>query len=224
MEKIAYLPALKVQNTLAREHLDELKTKGTSSIENILLFCEHSPVFTIGIRNKSIDSKERKRLEDLGAEFHFTNRGGLLTFHGPGQLVCYPILNLNCFKKSLRWYVASLENTLIETCKRFDVQAATTCDTGVWVKDKKIAAIGVHTNRWITTHGIALNCNNDLGWFEHFTPCGIEGKGVTSLSKETSQNIEPQGTIPAFIDSFQNVFDCAVVFEDSKDVRTNDSL
>ena len=142
LTKIAYLPALKVQNAIARQHLDELKAKGTSSVENTLLFFEHSPVFTIGIRNKSIDSKERKRLEDLGAEFHFTNRGGLLTFHGPGQLVCYPILNLDCFKKSLRWYVASLENTLIETCKRFDVQAATTCDTGVWVKNNKIAAIG----------------------------------------------------------------------------------
>lgn len=142
LEKIAYLPALKVQTALARQHLDELKAKGTSNVKNMLLFCEHSPVFTIGIRNKSIDAKERKRLEDLGAEFHFANRGGLLTFHGPGQLVCYPILNLDCFKKSLRWYVASLENVLIETCKRFDVQAATTCDTGVWVKDNKIAAIG----------------------------------------------------------------------------------
>jgi len=83
---------------------------------------------------------------------------------------------------------------------------------------------GVHTSRWITTHGIALNCNNDLSWFEHFTPCGIEGKGVTSLSKETNQNIEPLGTIPAFIESFQNVFDCTVVLEDSKDVGINSSL
>lgn len=83
---------------------------------------------------------------------------------------------------------------------------------------------GVHTSRWITTHGIALNCNNDLGWFERFTPCGIKGKGVTSLSKETNQNIEPQGAIPAFIESFQNVFDCTVVSEDSRDVRINDCL
>lgn len=142
LEKLAYLPALEVQTAIARHHLDELKAKGTSSVKNVLLFYEHSPVFTIGIRNKSVDPNEKKRLEDLGAEFHFTNRGGLMTFHGPGQLVCYPILNLACFKKSLRWYVASLENTLIETCKRFDVKASTTCDTGVWVKDKKIAAIG----------------------------------------------------------------------------------
>lgn len=142
LEKLAYLPALKIQTAIARQHLEDLKANGASSVKNILLFYEHSPVFTIGIRKKSVDAKEKKRLEDLGAEFHYTNRGGLLTFHGPGQLVCYPVLNLACFKKSLRWYVASLEKTLVETCKRFGVQATTTCDTGVWVKDNKIAAIG----------------------------------------------------------------------------------
>ena len=142
LEKIAYLPALQVQNAIARQHLDDIKANGTSHLKNILLFYEHYPVFTIGIRNKSVDSKERERLESLGAEFHFTNRGGLLTFHGPGQLVCYPVLNLARFKTSLRWYVASLEKTLVETCKGFNVEASTTCDTGVWVKDNKIAAIG----------------------------------------------------------------------------------
>lgn len=142
LEKIAYLPALEVQNAIKRRHLDEIRAKGTSAVRNFLLFYEHHPVFTIGIRNKSVNSKEKERLESLGAEFHYTNRGGLLTFHGPGQLVCYPVLNLTCFKTSLRWYVAALERTLVETCKRFSVEATTTCDTGVWVNDKKIAAIG----------------------------------------------------------------------------------
>lgn len=141
-EKIAYLPALEAQNAIARQHLNDIKAKGTSYVKNFLLFYEHHPVFTIGIRNKSVDLKEKERLQNLGAEFHYTNRGGLLTFHGPGQLVCYPVLNLGCFKKSLTWYVASLEKTLVETCKRFSVEATTTCDTGVWVKDNKIAAIG----------------------------------------------------------------------------------
>ena len=81
--------------------------------------------------------------------------------------------------------------------------------------------IGVHTSRWITTHGIALNCNIDLSWFEHFTPCGIVGKGVTSLTKETKQNIQPQETIPAFVESFQDVFDCTVMWDNSKDLRMN---
>ena len=142
LQKMSYLPALEVQTSIARQHLDDIKAKGTSEATNTLLFFEHHPVFTIGIRNKNLDWKERERLENLGAEFHPTNRGGLMTFHGPGQLVCYPILDLTRFKKSLRWYVCSLEKTLIETCKRFNVVATTTCDTGVWVKDNKIAAIG----------------------------------------------------------------------------------
>ena len=142
LQKLAYLPALEIQNALAERHLKELRTKGTSDERNVLLFYEHYPVFTIGIRKKSVDLIEKERLESLGAEFHYTNRGGLLTFHGPGQLVCYPVLNLACFKKSLKWYVSSLERTLVETCKRFNVEASTTCDTGVWVKDKKVAAIG----------------------------------------------------------------------------------
>ena len=137
--RIAYLPALEAQNAMARRHLDGVKAK---NVKNMLLFCEHFPVFTTGIRNKTVDSREKARLEKLGAEFHYTNRGGLVTFHGPGQLLCYPVLNLACFKKSVRWYVACLEKTLVETCGRLDVDATTTCDTGVWVKNNKIAAIG----------------------------------------------------------------------------------
>ena len=83
---------------------------------------------------------------------------------------------------------------------------------------------GVRSSRWITTHGIALNCDIDLSWFEHFIPCGLEGKGVTSLSKETKQTIQPQDTIPAFIESFQNVFDCTVVLDNGKDLRTDGVL
>lgn len=223
LEKLGFLPALEVQNAIARQHLEKIKVKETSSAKNVLLFYEHTPVFTVGIRKKSVDAKEKMRLEDLGAEFHYTNRGGLVTFHGPGQLVCYPVLNLACFKKSLRWYVASLEKTLIETCKRFGVHAETTCDTGVWVKDNKIAAIGVHAGHWITTHGIALNCNIDLSWFEQFTPCGIIGKGVTSLTRETNQVVQTKDAIEPFIESFEDVFDCTVVWDDEEDLKMNGS-
>ncbi|KAJ7384242.1 Putative lipoyltransferase 2, mitochondrial [Desmophyllum pertusum] len=200
-------------NAIARQHLDELKAKGTSSAKSILLFYEHYPVFTIGIRNKSVDSAEKKRLEDLGAEFHFTNRGGLLTFHGPGQLVLLSSFEPGLFKKSLRWYVASLEKTLVETCKSL-----------MCLQALRATLECVRSSRWITTHGIALNCDIDLSWFEHFIPCGLEGKGVTSLSKETKQTIQPQDTIPAFIESFQNVFDCTVVSDNGKDLRTDGVL
>lgn len=85
---------------------------------------------------------EEYRLKNLGAEFHRTNRGGLITFHGPGQLVVYPVLNLNHFRPSMKWYIATLEQTIINTCRRFGIQAQTTTDTGVWVEDRKIASIG----------------------------------------------------------------------------------
>ena len=140
--RIAYLPCLSIQNDTAREHLEYLASRRLNPSRNTLLFCEHNPVYTIGIRNKSVTDEEKFRLRALGAEFHHTNRGGLITFHGPGQLVCYPILNLACFKKSVRWYVARLEETLIATCKTFGVEARTTADTGVWVGNNKIAAIG----------------------------------------------------------------------------------
>lgn len=105
------------------------------------MICEHNPVYTIGIRD-SIKKDEIEKLKNLGAEFYATKRGGLITFHGPGQLVCYPILNLTDFRKSIRWYVAKLEETLISTCRLYGVKAKVTCDTGVWVEDRKIAAIG----------------------------------------------------------------------------------
>ena len=168
LEKLGFLPALEVQNAIARQHLEKIKVKETSSAKNVLLFYEHTPVFTVGIRKKSVDAKEKRRLEDLGAEFHYTNRGGLVTFHGPGQLVCYPVLNLACFKKSLRWYVASLEKTLIETCKRFGVHAETTCDTGVWVKDNKIAAIGENRK----AHGLLWDKLEDVKEPAHFPQRG----------------------------------------------------
>lgn len=168
LEKLGFLPALEVQNAIARQHLEKVKVKETSSAKNVLLFYEHTPVFTVGIRKKSVDAKEKRRLEDLGAEFHYTNRGGLVTFHGRGQLVCYPVLNLACFKKSLRWYVASLEKTLIETCKRFGVHAETTCDTGVWVKDNKIAAIGENRK----AHGLLCDKLEDVKEPAHFPQSG----------------------------------------------------
>uniref|UniRef100_A0A8C1II11 lipoyl(octanoyl) transferase n=1 Tax=Cyprinus carpio TaxID=7962 RepID=A0A8C1II11_CYPCA len=110
------------------------------------------------------------------------SRGGLITFHGPGQLVCYPVLNLGCFRKSVRWYVCELERTVIKTCGQFGIEASTSPDTGVWAGDNKICAIGIHCGRYITSHGLALNCNTDMSWFDNIVPCGIMGKGVTSLS------------------------------------------
>ena len=139
--KVNYLEGLAVQTTLLKQHLDHMKDKISVKPRNTLLLCEHYPVYTEGIRN-NVSQDDKNRLQSLGAEFYSTRRGGLITFHGPGQLVCYPILNLGDFRKSIRWYIERLEETLVKTCQRYGVDAGVTCDTGVWVEEKKIAAIG----------------------------------------------------------------------------------
>ncbi|XP_041919601.1 putative lipoyltransferase 2, mitochondrial [Alosa sapidissima] len=206
--RISYGQALQVQQKHVRQHLDK-----TSDVPNTLLLCEHHPVYTIGIRQAPYPPEEEERLKGLGAEFFRTNRGGLITFHGPGQLVCYPILNLGCFKKSVRWYVCELEKTVIGLCGKFGLKAATSPDTGVWVGDNKICAIGIHCGRYITSHGIALNCNTEMNWFDNIVPCGIVGKGVTSLSLELSRDVTAAEATPYLLESFSERFNCHVLPE-----------
>ncbi|XP_001359595.3 putative lipoyltransferase 2, mitochondrial [Drosophila pseudoobscura] len=204
----SYASGLKLQQLLAKstQNLGEF-----AEFRNYIVLQEHDPVYTIGIRSKSYTKDDEDRLRKLGAEFHRTDRGGLITFHGPGQLVAYPILHLRQFKPSIRWYVAALERTVIETCRQLGIPGATTTqDTGIWVGDHKICAIGVHGSRYVTTHGIGLNCCTDLKWFEHIIPCGIEGKGVTSLTKELGRHIGIPEASTAFLSSFANIFDCRV--------------
>lgn len=200
---LPYKKSLTLQKNLSQHVLN-------GHYSNILIITEHPPVYTIGIRTKQYSIHDEDRLRKLGAEFHKTNRGGLITFHGPGQLVAYPIINLKNFQPSMKWYVCHIEKTVIDLCKRYEIEARTTSDTGVWVKDRKICAIGVHGSRYVTTHGLALNCNTDLNWFEHIVPCGIPGKGVTSISEEVSKNVTVDAVVPNFIKSFSEIFDAEV--------------
>ncbi|KAI8429743.1 hypothetical protein MSG28_000296 [Choristoneura fumiferana] len=198
--------ALKIQGALARKHLDALM-KGQDANWDTILLVEHKPVYTVGIRDET-PKDETLRLRSLGAEFRKTNRGGLITFHGPGQLVAYPIINLKHFKTSVKWYVTSLEETVINMCEEFGLKANRSPYTGVWIDDNKVAAIGIHASRYVTTHGISLNCDNDLSWFDHIDPCGIDDKGVTSLSKETGVNCTIEKITPLFLKNFSKVFGC----------------
>ena len=127
---------------------DRLDISGLEEVkgQNVVLFVEHDPVYTVGIRRKGYTDDDRDRLKTLGAEYVETNRGGLVTFHGPGQLVAYPIIYLKDFHLGLRQYIDNLERTIVETCSAFGVRAGTTSDTGVWIDDKKIAAIGRHVD------------------------------------------------------------------------------
>lgn len=149
--RMSYGTAVRIMTDMAKKKLLSSTNKNKIEAPDTLLMVEHNPVYTIGTRssvylgqNSSNDEKIDQRLKRLGAEFYVTNRGGLITFHGPGQLVCYPILNLRHYKPSVRWYINLLEQVVIETCKEFSISVGRTEDIGVWIGDRKIAAIGNH--------------------------------------------------------------------------------
>ena len=166
--------------------------------EHHLLFVEHPHVLTLG---KSGDAKHvvasPERLSQLGVEYHEINRGGDITYHGPGQLVAYPILDLDQFRTDIGWYLRQLEEAVIRTCSDWGVTAGRVEGlTGVWIDPeaglaaRKICAIGVKCSRWVTMHGLAFNLNTDLDFFNLIVPCGITDRGVTSLSKESSREVK----------------------------------
>ena len=176
---VAYLPTWELQDELAEQ-------RRTRRIGDRLLLVEHFPVYTIGRGgDESNLLASPERLREIGAEFHRVDRGGDITFHGPGQLVAYPIVELRD-PLDLRRYVRSLEAAVIATASAFGVSAERLDGlTGVWVEGtRKLAAIGVRVRRGVTTHGLALNVNTDLRWFAEMIPCGIADKEVTSLARE----------------------------------------
>ena len=146
-----------------------------------IIFVEHDSVYTFG---KNSDKSNLLVSKDSKIKIYETERGGEITYHGPGQIVCYPILNLKNFKQSVTWYMRALEEVIIETLKLFNIKASRKNGlTGVWVKDEKIGAQGVRMTKWVTMHGFALNVNTDLRFFNDIIPCGIKDFGVTSIEK-----------------------------------------
>ncbi|KAI9218575.1 hypothetical protein BC828DRAFT_388216 [Blastocladiella britannica] len=186
----ATVRALQAQGPAAVESGPEFSNRG--AVPNVMYLLQHAPVYTAGRRIKGTDATEGNRLRDLGAEYYEVQRGGETTYHGPGQLIGYPILNLKSLSLSVRCYVSLLERGLIRACHDgFGLTDATTSPhTGVWCGDNKIAALGVHVSRYVTIHGFALNVTCEpLPWFEHIVPCGIVGKGVTSVAKELERRM-----------------------------------
>ena len=159
------------------------------NIEDTLILVEHDPVYTLG-KNANEDHLLQSR--DESVDVFNIERGGDITFHGPGQLVGYPILDLSNYKKSVSWYMRTLEQVLIDTLIEFKIIAQRNEGlTGVWVGDEKIAALGVRISRWVTMHGFALNVNPDLSFYDGIIPCGIFDHGVTSMEQllgETQNN------------------------------------
>lgn len=196
-----------------------IKSRGNS-----LILVEHEPVYTVGIRSKDYNdnyvSKLKSKLAEhrLKADFVKTNRGGLITFHGPGQLVAYPIIYLGDFSKtiqnrSVKVYVRLLESTIIDTLASVGITNAHTLNEypGVWLNrgESKIAFIGITCKRYVTMHGVSINCDCDLSWFDHIISCGIENKPITSIKHQpTASTCTVDHIAEAFCKSFSRHFDC----------------
>jgi len=176
--------------------LEMLKKRYENQITDTLIIVEHPPVFTIGSsgsRDNIMVSGDF--LRETGIAVYNTNRGGDITYHGPGQIVGYPILNLKEHKKDLHWLLRQYEEVFIRLLKEYNIKAARIKGlTGVWVGNEKITAIGVGVRRWISYHGFAFNVNPELEHFSYIIPCGITDRGVTSLSKllDSKQNLTEQ--------------------------------
>lgn len=179
---IAYAEAWELQRQL-------VAARKCDAIPNVLLLCEHPHVITLGRNGKRDHLRASERLlRQMNVQFHATDRGGDITYHGPGQIVGYPILDLTGIRRDVVWYVRQLEEAMIRATADFGIAAARKAGmTGVWVAsaagDEKLAAIGVHISRWVTSHGFAYNVSTDLRYFDLIVPCGIADKRPTSLER-----------------------------------------
>ncbi len=179
------------QNLEIKKQNRDLPSDQQRITNNHLIFCEHPHVYTLG---KSGDEKnlliKKEDLHTIQASYHAINRGGDITYHGPGQLVVYPVIDLENFFTDIHQYMRLLEEAVIQTLQEFQISAGRIKGlTGVWIDfengaPRKICALGVKTSRWVTMHGLAFNVNTDLNYFNHIVPCGIDDKAVTSLQKE----------------------------------------
>jgi lipoyl(octanoyl) transferase len=191
----------------------------TGAIEDVLLLCEHPHVITLGRNGKREHLLASEQvLRQKGVEFHSSDRGGDITYHGPGQLVGYPILNLGAIRKDVGWYVRMLEETMIRATAEFGISAERVeGKTGIWVREtsdsnaaslieEKLGAIGVHISRWVTSHGFAYNVSTDLRNFDLIVPCGIAGRKATSLEKLLGRAVTRKEAVQPMVGNFGEVF------------------
>ena len=220
--KLSYKPTWDLQEQKLQKIVDLKKSNRAAQVAvptpNYLYWVEHPPVITLG---KSGLSKHlllnEQELTDKGIEFFTTNRGGDITFHGPGQLVGYPILDLENFFTDIHKYLRLLEEAIILTLKEYGLSAERSKgETGVWLDvgtpfARKICAMGVKASRWVTMHGFALNINTDLTYFDYIIPCGIQGKAVTSLATELKREIPLNEVKTKILTHFSTLFEAALI-------------
>lgn len=222
---IEYGEAWNLQEALMKRGLDiksalfhHPEKQPNNAIRHYLLLCRHPHVYTLGksgvIEHLLINDQ---RMKDLDVSFYKTNRGGDITYHGPGQLIAYPVLDLEQFFTDLGRYMRTLEEAIILLLKEYGIEAGRLPgSTGVWLdpdipgKARKICAMGVRSSRWMTIHGLALNINTDLKYFDYIVPCGIADKGVTSMEKELGKKLDEKEVQKIFINKFASVFEAAI--------------
>lgn len=198
---VPYEEAFELQKKMARRRIE-------GEIGDHLLLLEHPPVITVG-RNAGLENilADSQFLEKEGISVIQTDRGGDVTYHGPGQLVGYPILNLKKMRSDVQWYVSQLEESIIETLQNFSIQATRVKGMrGVWVEGYKIASIGVRISKWVTHHGFALNVNTNLSHFELIRPCGLVGVKMTSMEKILEEKVQMDEVKKVYAEVFSSIF------------------
>ena len=216
---IRYADAWDIQKEIFATKVKAKGQKIVPEIENDLLLCEHKHVYTIGKsgeQNNLLINNEF--LKNIDAEYFKIDRGGDITYHGPGQIVGYPILNLEEFDMLAKKYIYNLEQVIIEVLKEYGIKSERSEGaTGVWLdvgiptKERKICAIGVKVSRWISMHGFAFNVNTDLSYFNHINPCGFTKKGVTSLEKELGRKLDIAEVTKKLLKQFAVVFNAEII-------------
>ena len=218
-----YKTALNFQEKKLQEIIDIKRTNRNegSSIKtpNYFLFVEHPPVITLG---KSGQEKNllltKEELERKKIQYFNTNRGGDITFHGYGQIVGYPVIDLENFYTDINRYLRTLEEIVISTLNYFKISSQRSSgETGVWLEpnspySRKICAIGVKTSRWVTMHGFALNVDTDLRYYNYIIPCGIKGKGITSINKEIKKNVSINEVKEKLLENLKKTFQANLIF------------
>ncbi len=222
--KSSFSDAWQYQEEIFKQTIDQ-KIKNRSSenkidTNNFLIITEHNPVYTIGksgnITNLLLNEVE---LKTQGIEFYKINRGGDITYHGPGQIMGYPIIDLDNFFTDINLYLRKLEEVIINTLQSYDLNGFTIKgETGVWVKDnnglsKKVCAFGIRASRWVTMHGFSFNVKPELNYFKNIIPCGIKDKGVTSISELKKSDIEMNEIKQVLYENFAKSFSAELVYE-----------
>ena len=208
---LAYEPAFELQRRL-------VAARKAGIMSDVLLLCEHPHVITLGRNGRSENLLASQHLlRQMNVEFLTTDRGGDITYHGPGQIVGYPILNLAGIRRDVAWYVRQLEEMMIRATADFGIEACRKAGmTGVWIERQadvvehataeKLAAIGVHLSRWVTSHGFAYNASTDLRYFDLIVPCGLHGKPATSLERLLGRTVQRGEVVTRIVHHFADVF------------------